>query len=63
MTESTSRRTFLKASAATAATATIFSGAYAAAGNDILRVGLVAIGALFLLVMFNDRCQVFSGLC
>jgi regulator of sigma E protease len=29
----------------------------------ILRVGLVAIGALFLLVMFNDRCQVFSGLC
>jgi regulator of sigma E protease len=29
----------------------------------ILRVGLVAIGALFLLVMFNDRCRVFSGLC
>lgn len=29
----------------------------------ILRVGLVAIGALFLFVMFNDRCQVFSGLC
>jgi regulator of sigma E protease len=29
----------------------------------ILRVGLVAIGALFLLVMFNDGCRVFSGLC
>lgn len=29
----------------------------------ILRVGLVAIGALFLFVMFNDRCQVFSALC
>jgi regulator of sigma E protease len=29
----------------------------------ILRAGLVAIGALFLLVMFNDGCRVFSGLC
>ena len=44
MTEPTSRRTFLKASAATAATATIFSGAYAAAGNETLRVGLVGCG-------------------
>ncbi len=29
----------------------------------ILRVGLVAIGALFLLVMINDGCRVFSGRC
>jgi regulator of sigma E protease len=29
----------------------------------ILRAGLVAIGALFLLVMINDGCRVFSGLC
>jgi myo-inositol 2-dehydrogenase / D-chiro-inositol 1-dehydrogenase len=44
MTEPTSRRAFLKASAATAATATIFSGAYAAAGSETLRVGLVGCG-------------------
>jgi len=44
MTESTSRRTFLKTSAASAATATIFSGAYAAAGNETLRIGLVGCG-------------------
>ncbi len=31
--------------------------------ETILRVGLVAIGLLFVLVMFNDRCQVFSALC
>jgi regulator of sigma E protease len=31
--------------------------------ENILRVGLVAIGLLFVLVMFNDRCRVFSALC
>ena len=31
--------------------------------ENILRVGLVAIGLLFVLVMFNDRCQVFRALC
>ena len=31
--------------------------------ENLLRAGLVAIGLLFALVMFNDRCQVFSGLC
>lgn len=31
--------------------------------ENLLRAGLVAIGLLFLLVMFNDRCQVFSALC
>lgn len=43
MSDSTSRRTFLKASAATAATAAVFSGVYAA-GNETLRVGLVGCG-------------------
>jgi regulator of sigma E protease len=31
--------------------------------ETILRIGLVAIGLLFVLVMFNDRCRVFSALC
>jgi regulator of sigma E protease len=29
----------------------------------ILRIGLITIAALFLLVMYNDRCQFFSALC
>ena len=29
----------------------------------ILRIGLITIAALFLLVMYNDRCQLFSALC
>jgi regulator of sigma E protease len=29
----------------------------------ILRIGLVTIAVLFLLVMYNDRCQFFSALC
>ncbi len=44
MSEPASRRTFLKTSAATAATATLFSGAYASAGDDTLRIGLVGCG-------------------
>ena len=45
MTEPTSRRTFLKTSAATAAAAaTAFTGAYAAAGSETLRIGLVGCG-------------------
>jgi regulator of sigma E protease len=31
--------------------------------ENILRIGLVAIGLLFVLVMFNDRCRVFVALC
>lgn len=29
----------------------------------ILRIGLITIAALFLLVMYNDRCQLVSALC
>jgi regulator of sigma E protease len=29
----------------------------------ILRIGLITIAALFLLVMYNDRCQLISALC
>jgi myo-inositol 2-dehydrogenase/D-chiro-inositol 1-dehydrogenase len=44
MTDATTRRTFLKTSAATAATAALFTGAYAAGGTETLRVGLVGCG-------------------
>src|SRR5512134_3307071 len=44
MTEPTNRRTFLKASAATVAATAVLPGAYAAAGNEVLRVGLVGCG-------------------
>ncbi len=45
MTEPTSRRSFLKATAASAAvSAAVLPGAYAAAGNEVLRVGLVGCG-------------------
>jgi len=43
MTEPTSRRAFLKASAASVAASAVLPGAYAA-GNDVLRVGLVGCG-------------------
>jgi predicted dehydrogenase len=43
MLEPTNRRTFLKASAASVATAITLPGAYAA-GNDVLRVGLIGCG-------------------
>ncbi len=45
MSETASRRTFLKASAATAAvTAATLPGAYAAGGDEVLRVGLIGCG-------------------
>jgi myo-inositol 2-dehydrogenase / D-chiro-inositol 1-dehydrogenase len=45
MTEPTNRRAFLKASAASVATAAVvLPGAYAGAGNDILKVGLIGCG-------------------
>lgn len=45
MSEPASRRTFLKASAAGAvATSVLLPGAYAAAGNEVLRVGLIGCG-------------------
>ena len=39
-----SRRTFLKSAAATAAATSVLSTAAFAAGNDVLRVGLVGCG-------------------
>jgi predicted dehydrogenase len=43
MTQPANRRTFLKASAASVATAAVLPGAYAA-GNDVLKIGLIGCG-------------------
>jgi predicted dehydrogenase len=44
MTVPTSRRAFLTTSAASVAATTLLPGAYAAAGDDVLRIGLVGCG-------------------